>query len=246
MVRPSGRMQLAFREWQGPLGLWLGLSGLATLAGPFGTMEALTAGPRTLYWFGVTGVAIGLDRALTRLESRLTGTPVVAAAMVGLYAVIMASLVFALNTWLFESWGRLGQWLWLLLIVLAISAAVHALMFWLDPATGKGQDTLQDRFLARLRPEARGALIRIEAQDHYLLVVTRKGQDMILMRMGDAEAELGALGQRVHRSHWIAPDAIVRTQRAQGQLRLLMADGTEVPVSRGYRDAARKTGLLPG
>ncbi len=98
------------------------------------------------------------------------------------------------------------------------------------------------KFLERLPLKLRGAEVwAVEAQDHYLRLHTSKGQDLILMRLADAIAELqGIEGARVHRSWWIARDAITEARRGDGRATLTLKDGSEVPVSRTYAGQLRE------
>ena len=100
------------------------------------------------------------------------------------------------------------------------------------------------RFLERLPPRLRGAdLHAIEAEDHYLRLHTSKGQDLILMRLGDAIEELQGLeGAQVHRSWWVARAAIADVRRGDGRAVLTLAGGIEVPVSRTYARLLREAG----
>jgi len=97
------------------------------------------------------------------------------------------------------------------------------------------------KFLDRLPLKLRGAEVwAVEAEDHYLRLHTSKGQDLILMRLSDAIAELeGIEGAQVHRSWWIARDAITEAQRGDGRATLTLKDGAEVPVSRTYARVLR-------
>jgi DNA-binding LytR/AlgR family response regulator len=90
------------------------------------------------------------------------------------------------------------------------------------------------RFLDRLPPRLRGGDIwAVEAEDHYLRLHTSRGQDLILMRLADAVAELAEIeGARVHRSWWVARDAVASIRRREGGALLTLKDGSEVPVSR--------------
>ncbi len=100
------------------------------------------------------------------------------------------------------------------------------------------------RFLDRLPARLRGAaLYAVEAEDHYLRLHTSKGQDLILMRLGDAVAELEGLeGAQVHRSWWVARDAVADARRGDGRATLTLTDGARVPVSRAYAKALREGG----
>jgi hypothetical protein len=102
------------------------------------------------------------------------------------------------------------------------------------------------KFLDRLPLKLRGAEIwGVEAEDHYLRLHTSKGQDLILMRLSDAIAELeGIEGAQVHRSWWISRDAITDARRGDGRAVLTLKDGAEVPVSRTYAGMLRERGWI--
>jgi DNA-binding LytR/AlgR family response regulator len=85
----------------------------------------------------------------------------------------------------------------------------------------------------------------VEAEDHYLRLHTSKGQDLILMRLADAVAELdGIEGAQVHRSWWVAREAITDAKRGDGRATLTLRDGAEVPVSRTYAGMLRERGWI--
>jgi len=102
------------------------------------------------------------------------------------------------------------------------------------------------RFLERLPPKLRGARVwAVEAEDHYLRLHTSKGQDLILMRLADAVAELdGIEGLQVHRSWWVARAAIADSARGDGRATLTLQDGSQVPVSRTYAKELREKGWM--
>ena len=100
---------------------------------------------------------------------------------------------------------------------------------------------LQTPILSRLKPENRGALIRLAVRDHYTEVVTSRGRELVLLRFGDALMEIGDTeGMRLHRSHWIATDHVLGLKRDNGKLFVVTRDGLEMPVSRPYADAVRQ------
>jgi hypothetical protein len=92
------------------------------------------------------------------------------------------------------------------------------------------------KFLARLPAKLKGAdLWAVEAEDHYLRLHTSLGQDLILLRLSDAVAELeGIEGAQTHRSWWVARSAVVEAERADGRATLTLKDGAKVPVSRNF------------
>ena len=98
------------------------------------------------------------------------------------------------------------------------------------------------KFLDRVPLKLRGGeLWAVEAEDHYLRLHTSKGQDLILMRLADAIDELEGLeGAQVHRSWWVARDAVTDARRGDGRAVLTLKDGSEVPVSRTYARQLRE------
>jgi len=102
------------------------------------------------------------------------------------------------------------------------------------------------KFLERLPLKLRGAEVwAVEAEDHYLRLHTSKGQDLILLRLADAIDELAGIeGAQVHRSWWVARDAIADARRGDGRATLTLKDGSEVPVSRTYAKIIRDLGWI--
>ena len=104
---------------------------------------------------------------------------------------------------------------------------------------------LPDRppLLDRLPADKRGPLIRLEVQDHYVLVVTTRGTELLLMRLGDAIAETGGnTGQQIHRSHWVSDTGVKSVIRDGGRnprLTVQTSDGQVLPVSRSQMPDVR-------
>jgi len=97
----------------------------------------------------------------------------------------------------------------------------------------------------RLPLPQRGALCYLTMQDHYVDVVTDRGHALILMRLSDAIAETAPVrGLQIHRSHWIALDAVRAVSKDDGKALVEMSDGVRLPVSRSYLAAAREAGLV--
>lgn len=251
MIRAASRLRSALRDKRAlPVGLWGLTTATAAITGPFQTYELLSPLPRTLYWGFVAALSIlsslgqlwlfRKQRALWRLLGWLP------------YSVVFAGLLQALNLAVFPHWQGWPDYLWLLGVVLAmcmLAELADAILFPAAsaprPAPGPQGDPTA-ALMERLAPDRRGRLIRIEAKDHYLSIVTSGGASLILMRMADAEALLaGADGVRVHRSHWVMTPEVLHHKRVDGRDLLVMSDQSEVPVSRSARDTARQAGLIP-
>ena len=88
-------------------------------------------------------------------------------------------------------------------------------------------------FLSLLPADKVGSLIYLEAELHYLSVVTSKGRSLILYNLKDAIAELSAeSGIQVHRSFWVAIGQIDRLTTEGRQGRVILKSGESLPVSR--------------
>lgn len=127
-------------------------------------------------------------------------------------------------------------------VVASGSAAVEIAATPAPAAATAARGSSPPPFMTRVRPDRRGELLALEADGHYLHVHTDKGRDLILYRLSDALAELGAdAGARVHRSWWVARGALAN-ERHRESVRLV--NGLEIPVSRSYRLAARERGWI--
>jgi hypothetical protein len=238
-------MQFTLREItrvRVPLLIWLVLTVVIAVAGPFDTMQAMGLGGRALYWGGVVGCSVVLTNGATYLAGHRSMTGAVA-VWIGFVLVLSAGF-HVLNSAIFPVWGGLADWGYLTAIVGLVTAAVHLVIWGIFPQKPVVPAVPDATFQRRLQYEVRGPLVRIEAQDHYLNVVTQKGSALILMRLGDAIAELDGLGLQIHRSHWVAVQGVSKPRRAKGRDVLVMVDGAEVPVSRSFRAAAQEAGLL--
>ncbi|EGF92095.1 lytTr DNA-binding domain protein [Asticcacaulis biprosthecium C19] len=88
-------------------------------------------------------------------------------------------------------------------------------------------------------------ILALSAEDHYLRVHTSAGETLILMRLYDAIRELdGIEGSQIHRSWWVAKDAVADVRRNDGRVALALKNGVAAPVSRSYAKALKGDGWL--
>jgi hypothetical protein len=241
--------------------MWTGLVAAGVilgLSGPFGTDEVLGPVPRLAYWLVVSAIGFLLGSSVAtftadQLEARGSGkwpASIVAGLLAGcanLMALVVVNwLVFRLP------WGTPGYLTVLgpnvIVISLVITLAAVAIGSQTRPAADTPAETAPQppRILDRLPLDKRGPLIALSVQDHYVQVSTTKGNELILLRLSDAMAEVGDTpGLQVHRSHWVAIPAVKSTRRDGARAILTMANGMDIPVSRTYLPAIKEAGLLP-
>lgn len=242
----------------------IGAAALMTLVGAFGTSEVPFIA-RALFWFtvmiagsmigpGVTNLIQGWGRLTARpwLEALLVAAAI--AAPLNLIVIAMSAITF--GTRMPSPLGLLMSFANVFAISLAIVGLSYALAWQrrsaeLDlaattptvsvatvaPGTdAKPAAVLEERFRERLPLHLRDAdLLAVASEDHYLRVYTAAGEALILMRLGDALAELeGMAGAQTHRSWWVATAAVTGVERGAGKATLQLVNGTTAPVSRSF------------
>ena len=88
--------------------------------------------------------------------------------------------------------------------------------------------------------------MRLTVDDHYVDVYLDDGtQHRVLMRLTDAIREMdGAPGFCTHRSHWVSATHIRRAIKQRNREFVVLNDGTQVPVSKTYREDVLAAGFL--
>jgi hypothetical protein len=101
--------------------------------------------------------------------------------------------------------------------------------------------------LSRLPSTMGRDIIALSAQEHYTLVHTSSGSTLVLMRFADAitAADMVTSGSRVHRSHWVARNAVRSIEGEGEKMVLCLGNGMKVPVSRSYRRQTRELLIDP-
>jgi len=248
---------------------------LAGIAGPFGTFNSAGLAHRLLFWATIVAVALPLGLACRgAVERRLAGRAVWlrALAVCLAFAALFTPLLYGFVRLHLEAdaeapmnAAELG--VAVLVVALLLNAVALAL------AAGRARpaaaavaaaglpiirpealpappaapaDPPPPRLAARLPAALQGEILHVTARDHYTVVRTDRGATEILLRFGDALAELDETGGvRVHRSHWVARQAVAGVARAGDRIELRLADGSLVPVSRRGRAALASLGLDP-
>ena len=233
------------------------------LTGPYGTLERLMPGVRLGYWLALHAMAwsfaivfsvaaeILLRKQISNMFARMLIGSIVASMPIGFGITLIDLAFFGDTPSVIGSLGKsLGSIpLCILFCILSYMTmhrqiAIAAAGFNVAETTASSAPMAtapQVPILSRLKPENRGALIRLTVRDHYTEVVTTRGRELILLRFGDALTEIGnTAGIRVHRSHWVATDHVDQLKRDNGKLFVIARDGAEMPVSRSYAEAVRQ------
>lgn len=235
------------------LGLMAGI-GLALAAmGPFGTFEK--GGLMSLgYWMSVTVCWFLLSslarKVLARWRPRLAPFPALGLRVSLATPPMMLFVTFA-NQAIGFDWQptpeELAQLFWqVLLLGGGISYLTDTVLDGLSQRgavpealqTPTAIPTSDGGLLEKLPPSVRGPILCLEMEDHYVRIHTARGSGLVLMRMTDAVAQVGtADGLRVHRSWWVAADAVRQVSRRGRTVQLDLGNGLSVPVSQPHLKA---------
>ena len=253
-------MQLTMREmdregWLRRFGLLVAAGLVMGWIGPFGTYVSLTLPQRLAFW-GVSMPLIGLTaRFAIRIVVRhapLASWPfplrvAVGSALAGFpNAFIIYGLLAAINRPfpfdILDLAGTYGSVTALtFLAALPVSLVARRRLQAAQPPTVE----ILSPFFKRLPAKLGTDLLSLTAEDHYVRVTTALGSDLVLCRLSDAIAEIGTdKGQRVHRSHWVAQEAVASVDRQGGKTVLVLKNGEVVPVSQSYLLALQAAGWL--
>lgn len=239
--------------------LWLVLSVVLGAFGPFGTYYALDFPARLTYWAGVVGFCLTLEYANQKVFLASTLRHRVLRRVI--YILIVSVALNLANGLIFEGWAAKGNFFQALKYVVGVVVFAEGINVVIKfdqlkkqfsahsiPSDGlsagaelaQNADPAVERLLAKLPTGKRGNLQHLEAQGHYLKVVTSEGEAKILMRLRDAMADLpGGMGLQVHRSHWVALEASDCLEKISGKVFVRLVSGALVPVSRGRENEVR-------
>lgn len=246
------------------LGLLIGL------LGPFGTFDNPPA-VRMLSWvvwllagyifFRPTGVvadwlceATGLPRFAGRLIAL-----VVASVPVTLVITMMAMRLSFAETLRWPGFWTMYLYIWIISAV--VSTTMTALLGRGEPAEAPTATTppptdhpvdppetvsaLAEAPATLPLPPGFGPIRALKGEDHYVRVIGDGREELILMRMRDAIDRLGtAEGLRVHRSWWIAKDAVASVRREGRTATIILKSGHEAAVARDMMPQLRTAGWL--
>ena len=88
-------------------------------------------------------------------------------------------------------------------------------------------------------------ILALQIEDHYLRVHRQHGSQLVLMPLKEAIAAMhGIEGMQTHRSWWVARAALSRATGTPRAMRLILANGLEVPVARSAVLPLREAGWL--
>lgn len=241
------------------LGLLIGL------LGPFGTFDNPPA-VRMLSWaiwlvagylfFRPTGVVAGWlceATGLPRFAGRLIAL-VVASVPVTLIVIMMVGRISFADA--LRSPGFWTMYLYICVISAVASISMAALFARRTPDDAPAAALAAAEPVAKTEspveatpalplPPGFGPVRALKGEDHYVRVIGDGREELILMRMRDAIERLGDVeGLRIHRSWWVAKDAVAAVRRDGRAAVVVLTSGHEAAAARDMMPQLRAAGWL--
>ncbi len=136
--------------------------------------------------------------------------------------------------------------------IVSIVVPIH-LLLWLvidrkahiAPSVAADEAVSMPEFLERSPGLTVDDVMALQAEEHYVRILTEDGAELVHYRFGDAVDEMPPdLGLRVHRSWWVAGRAVLSAKRGSRRWQLNLVSEITVPVSDSYVKAVRERGWL--
>ena len=224
--------------------------------GPFGSFD-MALEWRFVYWLGYAYIGYACYRPVTVFAARMAAKLELPEWTMAIAGVLIGTIPMTVAVWILGRipnalrWPTVEEAMLSYFYVFVIGAGVTFLFYAIQrgpdveagevgsakpqaaPAKPSPAPLSLPPFFERL-PAHRGCdLLALEMEDHYVRAHTALGSELILMRLRDAMAELdGVDGAQVHRSWWVARDAVEDVKRDGRNVRLVLPGELEAPVSR--------------
>lgn len=216
-------------------------------SGPFGTFEHLPTGLRLIYWViiviagGILGLIFGAILQINRWQSfQMIALTSICFAICMTIAVIIVS--YAVLSPLDKYPGALS----FVTLSFPTSGILFFFIHYLVQNIGNlpAQNNISASrapLFARLDTYRHAKKIyALIAQDHYVEVVTEQGSELCLIRLNDAIKEaIPQEGMQIHRSHWVALEAIETAHIKGTSPHVILTTGQELKISKTYLTEAK-------
>lgn len=246
------------REWVIELVVMVAVGVALAALGPFGSFAIGPFGARLTYWIPAALIGYAIFRPATLaaiLIARHLDLSELGAAVVGvLVAAVPASFAIAYfggyRPGAEPSFDQLFQLYVQVGVIGVLVMTIFILMGRDSTPLPIARPVPIDRapaapFLDRLPGAWADRLVALEMEDHYVRAHGPGTSALILLRMRDAESELAGIdGMRIHRSWWVAREAVEKVLRDGRGYKLRLTNGLEAPVARDRVAALKAAGWL--
>jgi len=217
--------------------------------GPYGTYDKFDLTTRLAYWLVVIVVPWVISKSLFFGAKKYAPDDLSMTYITVLLIPVIAIIGSAFTTLVNIQAGLHGDdgffqvWPFSILMWLVFAFFILMPMIFVARTIAKeqrksGVSAMMEFFHHKLPSSLKDSkLIALKAEDHYLKVITDRGDALILMRFTDAlNALSGYPGIQTHRSWWVASSQLKQlTELNRSTTNITLENGAEVPISRRKR-----------
>jgi hypothetical protein len=217
------------------------------VVGPLGTFTTMGFGDRLFLWGVSASLALLVGGLLS--ETVATVNPQTTRIKHGIrvasgFCVTFPPLLALLaHAEIFPADAPVLSFLKIYLFIVSFAVLFGLMLLLLEP---KSADPALPRLYLRLPVVGTARVCRLSVNDHYTEAYMTDGRcHRLLMRFADAMNEMDDVdGFCTHRSHWVPRVSVVSGTRRGRREFIGLRDGTEVPVSKKYRQSVVDAGYL--
>ena len=217
--------------------IMVGVSVLCYLAGPFGTL-GLPDGFRFVYWMIIvlgTATPSLWFFAWIQLQNQPSIIYIVSVSL--LFGIVVGAIVILLSLALLLPLEHYPGHITLFLYSFSSAVVIFTMIVLIAHPAHKKNNAPHDQrpaLFKRLEKYKNAKrIVSLSAQDHYVEVTTELGAELCLIRLSDAIAQSAPQdGFQIHRSHWVARDAIRSYSRKNGNTVVELSNGVYLGVSK--------------
>ncbi len=219
---------------------------LCVIVGPFSTYQNLSLVGRIPYWAIIIGFCYAIAIFVLMVGKQLGWRKEPPTFMDNLIhsmvtGFFIAGFVYGVNLLVWGNIKALPSFPSYLGLTIPISLVISLIIHFMLPNDPQQPETVDASFFKRLPVHLGQDLYSLSVSDHYVEAITSKGSHMVLMRFGDALNEVETIkGVQLHRSHWIALNAVKNVDKRDGKLIVVLKNGTRYPVSRSRMQAVKQ------
>ena len=229
--------------------VWVATTFIVSMAGPFGTYEALTLPVRASYWGGIIAASMVIAlflRVLWRIIIKGDPAWLEDLLVVSSLAIVFGPMVATINSAVWPTNTDLVGWSAISAVTFAIGVVTIGSRRLIQRDVAGMDKSRRDRLLDRVEAPSGARLTRVYSDNHHIRVITSDGSEhRLLMRLRDAVDEIDVEpGFCVHRSHWVAKALITGVKTAEGREVVELPCGNTIPVGPKYRANLIEAGML--
>lgn len=245
-----------FMRWLKTYGIGVAMGIFLSLVGAMQTQD-LPLFKRLFYWVFTMLCGTAIAHVTTKVLDRASFLKLWQEILLMFIIItcLISVFIWAFTAYYFSFELHIKRLVFYLIPVGIISIAMTGLHFMADQIPHQSHEIAQPvlevyspnaKLMTRLDDRFKDAeIFAVSSEDHYLRVYTSSGEALILMRLYDAIEELeGIEGSQVHRSWWVAKNAIAEAIKQEGRPAFRLKNNQTVPISRTFLKALRGNGWI--